>query len=94
MQLGVGTLPAEEVAQSILARRADDEVWVRDTMSVQVPLNHGFIDGVGIDPRLDDLTNGPEELLAATIVEREGEDQVVVVPSAIDRTLDCSLQVR
>src|SRR5215210_1547394 len=61
VKLRVRRLPDEEVRQTQLARRADDKVWVRDVLRVEVGAKRRLVDARWVDAVRDHALHGVDD---------------------------------
>src|SRR5262249_15043035 len=91
-QLRVSSLPQKEIGEANLARRTNQEVELGQIMRLQVGSNGRLINRVGIDftsrALLGQATSGGSDLGPRTIVKRDHEGQLLIVPRPLDSALE------
>src|SRR5204863_1992965 len=78
-ELRVRHLPEEEVRDSELAGRADQQVRVGEPRGVELRRESVLVHLAWVHPRLDEAARGLDELVAAAVVEGDPEVEALVV---------------
>ena len=77
IQLGVGEIPQQEIADALLAAGADQQVGIRQPGQRQVRAERGLVDVVGAqlagDAALGELPRGPSDVPAPAV--GDGDDE-------------------
>ena len=79
IKLGVGRLPEEKVAQTLLATGADDQVGWRLSGGVEVLLQQVLGDIFRIDLVLHQVLDGPDDFGAAAVIEGHVQGEPVEI---------------
>jgi len=79
VQLRVRRLPEQEIADSHLARRADDEVGVGQSACVQGTAHHRLVKAGEILTPCGEVANAVDNFRTAPVIHRDIENRVLVV---------------
>src|SRR5215471_14162180 len=96
-QLGIRGLPEEEVAQSMLAAGADDQIWFRKGARKESSREEFGCDRLRIEPpflrRTREFAGGVGNFLLAAIIEREGEIETLIADGQALGVLDHGVDI-
>src|SRR5437879_1859671 len=85
VKLGVGRLPEQEVAESHLAGRPDDQVRIGEPASVQVTRQAAFVELRQVRPLSRQFVDGIDDLLPAAVIDGDVEDGPPADPGSLIR---------